>query len=134
MPVLLNSFKNSAKKIGNGNPIIKSPIFKINVFFTANQNSLDPNASLKYLKPTHGDSQIPLKMLYFLNATTMYSIGLYLKQISQIIGINIITYSCQVFLRYVFQLTFFFATPGVFLFAMSAVLLFFIVSLETFHI
>ena len=44
-PVLLNSFKNSAKKIGNGNPIIKSPIFKINVFFTANY-------SCKYIKPT----------------------------------------------------------------------------------
>ena len=57
--LLRNSFRKIARNIGIGNPIIKSPRFRIRVFFSAPQKSLDENTSLKLDNPIHGLLQIP---------------------------------------------------------------------------
>ena len=79
--LLLSSFRKIARKIGIGKPMIRSPIFRIRVFASAFQKSLEEKASSKFARPIHGLFQIHWNTLNFLNATTTPNIGLYLNRI-----------------------------------------------------
>src|SRR5699024_1468750 len=93
--IFLISLISRASIIGTVKLKIRSDIFKINVFLTALINSGRLNKFLNTSNPTHGLSQNPLIILYFLKAISNPESGIYLKINANVIGTTNNKYNCQ---------------------------------------
>lgn len=86
--MLRTEFKSSAKTIGMGKVMIIDIIDRYTVLKTVRLNWYDWKKRTRYSKPTHGESRIPSRGLYFLKAIVTPYMGQYLKTISHTMGIK----------------------------------------------
>jgi hypothetical protein len=83
------SFSASARMIAIGKLAATVYTESRKVFFTRVQNTGFWKNNSKFFQPIHGLPQMPLVTLKFLNASTAFAIGMYLKTPNQISGTTI---------------------------------------------